>query len=477
MEGDHKTQLPASSIKHPSDGSTNSPVNLEISPDKMSAFITVLVPDPIPREDIELILREGNVVYGICDEIIDMAASGKFPGSRLLVAMGTPPVNGKDAVISYKCRSSNLTGRPVELSNGKIDYYDLDLIHCVEPGDVLAALEKATPGEPGSTVSGDIINPKPGQEIQMIAGKNVQLTDENCTALATGGGHLIVEGNKISVSPVYEVQGDVDFTTGKIKFNGSVVVKGNICEGFQVIADGNVIVTNIISGGFVECTGEVRVKNGIVGRNKSEIKAGGSVFTRFIENSIVSSGADVIVSEAIMHSKVNAAGNVTVAGKGVIVGGIVRAGEEINCKLVGSNLATVTELEAGTTPELKQEYSRLTKEKQAKEADFNKGTQALKYLKGIKESMGKLTSEQMNILLKVNNSQINLRQDIETLTVGIQRLEHFITGSEHGRIKVEGTVHPGVKITIGTACSYIRDEYSFASFTKDGGEIRVSPFK
>lgn len=455
----------------------NSPVKLEISPDKMNGFITVAEPVSIPREEIELALREGNVVYGICDEVIDMAASGKFPGCRLLVAEGKPPQNGKDAAISYKCLFSNLTGKPVELGNGKIDYYDLDLIHCVEPGDVLAVLEKATPGEPGLNVNGEPVTAKPGKEIQMIAGKNVELTDDDATAVATCGGQLIVEGNKINVSPVYEVQGDVDFATGKIKFNGSVVVKGNICEGFQVIADGNVTVTNIISGGFVECNGEVKVKNGIVGKNKSEIKARGSVITRFIENSVVSSGADVIVSEAIMHSKVNAAATVKVGGKGVIVGGVVRAGEEINCKIVGSNLATVTELEAGTSPELRQEYNRLINEKQAKQADFDKGSQALKYLKGIKDIIGNLTSEQMNILLKVNNSQINLRKELENLDTGIQRIEHLITNSEHGRIKVEGTVHPGVKITIGTACSHIRDEYSFVTFTKDGGNIRISPFK
>lgn len=55
-----------------------------------------------------------------------------------------------------------------------------------------------------------------------------------------------------------------------------------------------------------------------------------------------------------MHSKLFAGENITVnEKKGLLVGGIARAGKKIEANIVGSSLATLTYLEAGVDPELK----------------------------------------------------------------------------------------------------------------------------
>lgn len=453
---------------------------LKISPNKMEAYITVYPPlgngKPLTRQALEVVLREGNVVFGINNEIIDLAVSKQRVNFQL-VAKGINPVNGQRATIEYKCQSSTILGKPTEMDNGKIDYYELDLIHNVEPGEVLAVKIAATQGIQGSTVTGEIIPPKPGKDVQLVAGKNVELLENGFVARSTERGHAIIAGNKISVSTVYEINGDVDFNTGNIDFNGSVIVKGAVTEGFRVVADGNVDVLNIIAGGVVECTGNIKVKNGIVGRNKSIVKAGGNVVTRFVENSIVESGGDVLIGEAIMHSKVSAKLSVVVGGKGVIVGGTVRAGEEISCKIVGSSLATATELEAGVNPELRNEYNRLTKEKQVKESDYIKAEQATKLLKQLLDAKGELPPEQMAVFTRVSRTVEQLGLELEEIKIAIENVEASILQSERGRLLVQGIVHPGVKITIGTAVMHIRDDYSYVSFTKDGSDIQISPYK
>ncbi|MHB9093062.1 MAG: DUF342 domain-containing protein, partial [Eubacteriales bacterium] len=314
-------------------------VNLELNNTKMEAYLRVSPPEggqPVTRQDIENALKEKNVIYGINDDIIDRAVNMQMVSEPLVIARGAAPIDGENARIDFKFTTDVLPGKPTEMVDGRVDYYSLNLIQNVEQGEVLAVKIPAGQGTPGRLVTGEEVPAKPGKDIQLSIGKNVELRENNSVAVSTANGHVLLSGNKINVSNVYEVKGDVDFNTGNIEFNGTVIVKGSVREGFKVIAEGDVEVMNTIADGVVECTGNLKVKNGIVGRTKSKIKAGESVFTRFIENSSVESGGDIVVGEAIMHSKVSAKKSIVVGGKGVIVGGISRAGEEINCKIVGS---------------------------------------------------------------------------------------------------------------------------------------------
>ncbi|MBU7008295.1 FapA family protein [Phosphitispora fastidiosa] len=453
---------------------------VEISKNKMEAYLTVYPHrgrgKPVTREDIQKALKDNHVVYGVMEYIIDSALQFGQVGEVLTVAAGSEPVDGESAVIEYKINPAN-PGKPEELMDGRVDFYNLHLIQNVEPGEVLAVKKPAQPGTPGHTVTGEELPPKPGKDVQLAIGKNVELTDDNNTAVAAAKGHVVIAGNKISVSGIYEINGDVDFNTGNVEFSGTVVVKGSIREGFKVVADGDVEVMGNISDGIVECTGALKVKNGIVGRSKSRIKAGGSVFTRFIENTVLDSGMDVIIGEAIMHSRVHARKSVVVAGKGVIVGGLIRAGEEINCKNVGSPMATATELETGVNPDLRRRYSFLLKEKQAKEVDLDKAEKAVKLLKYLEQTQGTLPEDKKAILARVAKVQGELIRELEELKNCLVDIEAQIQQSERGRIKVHGVMHPGVKVTIGSATMQAYDDLPFVTLTNVMGEIKINPYK
>src|SRR5690606_8653815 len=128
----------------------------------------------------------------------------------------------------------------------------------------------------------------------------------------------------------------VDNKVGNIDFNGSVMVRGNVLNGFRIKASGDVEVKGIVEGGYIENTGDVIVKQGIQGYNRLTINTKGSVTTKFVENAVLNVGGNV-TPEAIMHSEVSSKGNVTVLGKrGLIVGGICRARKEIRANIIGS---------------------------------------------------------------------------------------------------------------------------------------------
>lgn len=453
-------------------------VKVELSKNKMEAYLTVYPPRggaPLTRGAIENALKEMNVVYGVKAEVIERALHMRQAGEALTVAQGSSPVDGKNAGIEYKFNTDVMRGKPTQTKDGRADFYNLNLVENIEPGQVLAVKIPATRGTPGYTVTGEEIPAKPGKDILIPIGKNVELRDDGNSVVSTVKGHVSILGNKISVSTVYEVNGDVYFNTGNIEFNGSVVVKGSIREGFRVTAQGDVEVMNTISDGIVECTGSLKVKNGILGK-KSQIKAGGNVLTRFIENSVVASGGEVVVGEAIMHSRVSAVKSVVVGGKGVIVGGLVRAGEEISCKIAGSPLATVTELEAGIKPELRMELSRLVRERQVKEADYEKAEKAVKLLNYLQQTQGELPPDKMAILVRVSKVQTQLAEDLEQLDESISSIAQQIEQTQRGRILVQGVIHSGVRVVIGSAFMHIQDDYTFACLKKVGEDIRISSY-
>lgn len=451
---------------------------IEVSNDKMEAYLRVNPPAEggkgVTREDIEKALKEKNIVYGIIDEIIDSALENT--DHKFMVAKGQHAVDGKDASIIYKVKVNKEIGKPLELLDGRVDFYNLHLVQNVEPGDVLAVKQQAQPGRNGRTVMGEPIPAKMGKDINIIKGMNVELVDNGKTAVATQPGHVAIKNNRISVSTVYVVDGDVNFSTGNIEFAGTVIVKGSINEGFKVVAEGDVEVMNIIADGIVECSGDLKVKNGILGRKGSSIKAGGSIFTKFIENSVVDSGGNVIVNDAIMHSRVWAKGIIVVSGKGVIVGGQVRAGEEITCKIVGSSLGTSTELEAGVNPQLRQEYGELISKQAEKKENIDKAEKAQRLLNQLVETQQKFPPKQQLVLEKISETLVQLYQERECLALEIADSESRIQQSEKGRVNVQKTLHPGVKISIGSGLMYIRDTYSFVTLHKVGPDIKVSPF-
>lgn len=185
-----------------------------------------------------------------------------------------------------------------------------------------------------------------------------------------------------------------------------------------------------------------------------------------------------MVGEGIMHSDVNAKGSIEVGGKkGVIVGGVVRAGDDITAKIIGSSYATATEIEVGVNPELRNQYDDLCADLTNKEVDLDKAQKAVKLLKHLQDQMGDLPDDKKAMLVKLTRTQFFLMRELEQSSQKKNEIEAVLEGTDRGRVLVSGVIHPGVKVSIGKAVLYVRDEMQFACLTRDGDQIKVSPFK
>ncbi|BBB93157.1 MAG TPA: FapA family protein [Methylomusa anaerophila] len=450
-------------------------IEVVVSRDRMEASLNIVIPKGCRRqvsmEEVMEKIQKAGVVFGIDQAIIQRAF--EKPGVMVVFAQGKKQENGTNASIKYAIDFEN-KGRPVELEDGRVDYKNLNMFITVEKDQLLAAKIPATPGESGTDVLGNEVVAKPGKDVVLPLGKNVVAIDKY-SIVAGQAGQVVVQGNKIHVIPVIEIKEDVDLSTGNVEFVGSVVIRGSVQTGFSVKAEGDVEIGGNVCGGIVEGK-NIIIRMGIQGMNRGYVKAGENVVAKFAENATIIAGKDAIVDDVVLHSRISAGKHVTVLGKrGLIVGGHVSAGEEIKAKVVGTNLATNTDLEVGVNPALREEYQQIRKEVKKVELSLEQTQKALNLLRSMNQAT--LPPDKREMLLKLTKAQFHLMGQLETMRNRITEIELQLEEMRHGRIKVADSVFPGVKVVVGTLVKPIRELVKFASFYAEDGEVKVGSYQ
>ena len=420
------------------------------------------------------ILRREGIVYGIDHDAIEKMLDREKYYEEIPIAHGMPPQRGRDAELIYNV-DFNRDAKPRILEDGSVDYRHLDLITKVSKGQVLVTLIPATEGIPGKTVLGKTVEARPGRRLRLPRGKNVILSEDGLGLLSAIDGKAEMIDGRINVYAVYEVMGDVDNSTGNIDFMGNVIVSGNVLTGFEVKSGGYIEVRGVVEGANLFAQGDVVLKQGMQGMGKGCIQSQGNVVARFIENGTVTAKVDV-TAEAILHSSINCGGKVEVVGRrGLIAGGSVCAGTYVTANAIGSPMATITELEVGASPILREEYSQLVKEMDEISQELKKADQVLALLRKM-ESQGRLSPDKSNLRLKSIKTKLKCNQRIPPLKARIAELEAIFRGVSRGRINVRNTIYAGVKITIGSNVLYIKDEEKHVTFRREHGDIVRTSF-
>jgi len=457
-------------------------LTVDIVDQDMKAIMTVSQPGPggpdLTREDIQGMLTSQGVVHGIQQEVIQEFLDYPRYNEKVVVASGTPPVNGQDAKIVY---NFTIDHSKVQLKekDGRVDFKDLDLVDNVEAGQILARKVPREEGQDGSTVTGRVLPAKAGRDVEIGVGKNIRIAEDGITALATINGQAILTAGKINVEPIYTVPGDVNFKTGNILFLGTVMVKGNVEDGFSVKAAGNIEVMGSVGKCELDAEGDIVVHQGILGKNSGRVRAGSNIVAKFIEHSRVEAENSVIVSDGIIHSSVDANRRIICQGKRAsIVGGKIRATEEINAKTFGSVAGTETVLEVGFDPKRKEQLAVLTGKKETIEKKLEELERNIKTLETLKKVQRNFNEEKQKDLQELSDQRSALLTELTDLNREIQEITSYLTALKAvGRISASDRVYPGVKLFIKNESLTIRNEFRKVSFVLEGQEIRMTKYE
>ncbi|MDI6791659.1 MAG: FapA family protein [bacterium] len=459
-------------------------VKLEVAKDKMAASITLTnhKDGMLPRLEVEEIkdfLLRGGVVYGIDEEAIAGALSEGIVDKPIQVAKGVQPTSGKDTVIEVKFKKDRTGLVQKADGNGKVDYRELGLIVNVSPGEVLAVKTPAVKGIPGKTVTGDEVRAKEGKDIPMPAGKNTLLSEDGLELTAASPGNVVWTGSHIAVDTTYEVKGDVDMTVGNIDFVGDVVISGAVREGFVVKAGESIDIAGTVERATLSAGKDIRIQRGIVGCGEGSIYAGGNITATFIEMGNIEARGDVVVTEDIMHSNIDAGGSVfCFSGKrGRIMGGRIRAGGEVCAKRIGSWVEVPTEIESGIDPRVRQELMNLEEKVEKEKHDFDQLKLSIKTLSDQKKKAGALAADKEEALLQHLQTQNELMASLREDTIKISTLKEKLAESTGGKISVAEILYPGVKLWIKNTPMRVEVEYRYCALVERANKISFRTYE
>ncbi|MGM0410590.1 MAG: flagellar assembly protein A [Bacillota bacterium] len=262
-------------------------LNLEINADKTKAFLkiniraeqklklkdiapankltiqTKVISETYPevkKEEIEKLLNDYNICYGIKkDKINEIVNKKRNYENKYLIAEGKKAIKGKDAKI---IKTKSFKEHKEKTFN---------TIESFEAGEVICFKKEAIPGKKGINIFNEEIPPPPVRNITLKAGDNVEIEDNNKKAVALKGGQpKIIEHKNTAIIKIvqqYVIDGDIDKNTGNIKYEGDLLVNGDIKDYFNVKVGHDLKVTGNIANTEVKTNGNVYIKNNIISSN------------------------------------------------------------------------------------------------------------------------------------------------------------------------------------------------------------------
>ena len=458
-------------------------IGVEVSKDEMRGSIVVSPPSMSGSEASFDMIKRAILQQGVVEACIDENKIKEFVDNPVYnnpfdVAFAIEPVDGHDAYISYNFETDPKKLKAQVDDEGKVDYKKLNNIQNVIADQPLAQKIPAERGKGGKTLFGRYLEAKNGKDIQIQLGANVKLDRDGVTIKAEIDGEVMLVNGKVTVEPVKYLDA-VNVKTGDVKFVGTVVIKGNVQEGYKVEAT-NIEVNGIVDKSRLEATGNIIVRQGVFGKGEGYIKAGKSLWAKFINDTTVEVEENVIVNDSIVNSNVTAMKNIVLRGKKAqIIGGHLMATEEICARKVGSpGGGTETILEVGVDPRAKKRLEELQNMQAKATKEYENCDLDIQTLEQQKKLRKKLPQEKEEKLKTLKERCEQISEELEKMTDEINKIqEHLRDLKAIGKVKVEGDVYAGVKIYIRDVLDEVKIDTKGVTFYYDKAFSKRGPYE
>ena len=459
-------------------------MSVEISEDEMKAYLFVSPPGQggadLSADVIITFLSNNRVVSGINENLVKQFQDSPVYKEKYLVAEGAVPQKGDDAKILYNFETDNTKARLKETKSGQINFKELNLIQNVVEGQPLAQKIPAQEGKSGKTVTGKYLAAAAGKDIPIPLGKNTRLAEDQLTVVAETNGQVLLVKNQINVEPVMTIEGNVSIKTGNIMFLGTVYVKGSVDDGFSIKASGNIEVKGTVGKAALDAEGDIVVSQGVVGKEGGYIRAGKSIWAKFIQNvAEVDAGDSVIVSDGIIGSKISANYKVICSGKRAdIIGSEVTALEGVYARNLGSPAAgSDTIVSVGFDPHRKARLTIL----ESSLAEAEKQLAGLKLditsLENQKKVMKELPEEKTALLKQKREERYVCEMEMKEMRTEADKIQHYLaTLQVEGVVSVSGNVYTGVRVIIKDIIEDVRVDSKATTFFLQNGLVRYGPY-
>ncbi len=216
-----------------------------------------------------------------------------------IVAEGKKPINGKDGEIVFKTDISE-RARYVgckDDENGSIDYKSSIGISTVAEGDCICVITPPTRGIDGYDTGGKLIPAANGKPAKLILGSGVEFSPDGTKVYSLIKGRPLYSNRKLTVSPIYEIFGDVCYETGNVNFDGHVYISGSVADDFTVEAR-SIEIRGCVGNSKIKCSEDLLIAGGINGRSCGDIFCQGNATIKYIND------AKITISPSVRRSSI-----------------------------------------------------------------------------------------------------------------------------------------------------------------------------
>jgi uncharacterized protein (DUF342 family) len=462
---------------------------ITLADDLMTAYLNLSPPEGGQAVSKAMILeniQDLGITTGLQESEIDMALQ-IGDAHDVLIAQGQEPEHGQDGYFENLIPDAK-DRRPRIDADGIAHYHDIGELVTVKADDALMRRIPATKGNPGVNIKGQVVPADPGHDMMFapnLAGTKISPDDPNLLLAAINGQTILVDNGAIVEKTL--VVNNVDLSTGNVKFDGTVIVKGDITTGLNVKTTGDVYVHGMVEeASCIEAGGDIEITQGVIGRGSIKedngqpgkgivvLRCRGTLSAKFIENCVAISGKDIIVTELIAHSDVTGKYHVIVgqknARRGQIMGGITRADRLVQAQTIGTQGGNHTKVEVGPIQKYENridEIEILLKAKYAERTNIEKVfAQAFKAQKANYDSLPPS-------LHKLQQTLNRLATEINALNRQKTHCEEYMETLRNAKIQVNKQVLNAVEFLICDTPRKFNLEHVGGTFTFDGKESKV----
>lgn len=420
---------------------------------QMAAWLLVYPPvgqgREVSRDMLVQALEQHEVGFGVDTAVLDHLPTDANRYFHLFFAAeGSPAVHGKDGYTIDRFPRKKQREMKVNEA-GQVDYSELNLVNNADQGDVICQIVEPTEGVAGRDIFNHVLPAKDGKKVTVPKGRNTTLSEDGTALIATKPGHVEFDGRNFQVKPVMDIGKNVDYSTGNINFLGDIHIRGDVCSGFTVRAMGNITVDGVVEASTIEAGGDLIVVKGVKGNNQAVIKACGSIYAKYLESTVVCAKEE-LQTDCIINCNVYSDGQVQAcSGRGIIIGGKIRAAGEVKANIVGSKSECLTSVILGGRPSDDFEYENLLREIEELELEYEE-------IEKQPDSPAKVRNLPM-IRMKLSVNRTKLKQ-FETYIQEAKEPHQDQEEIQDGRRLVCGIAYPGTEVTIGDVTQRLEHE-------------------
>lgn len=417
-------------------------INISLSPDEMEAYLQIDKKNVPGRINIIIALTDKGIKNGIDFEMVDAVSKGEIDQSSVIIAKGTPCIDGKDGWYEFYFQTKSDNYEEL-LEQDKIKFSQIEWFEIVNKDQQLAYYHKSIPGKDGTTVTGKKVYAKRCKELPLLSGTGIKKQKDNVTYIANQNGVIMLDGYTLKVTPLLKLK-EVAAST-EINFTGNVIIEGNVKSGAKIHATEDVLIKGTVESAQINTEGNLILQKEFIGYKDATIRAKKNVFGPDFEL------VEIYASQKIIGNKFKncilyAQGQVKTVGQdGMITGGSICAENGIKTVNLGTQERIPTFIKIGKIERFKQRENNYN-------SIIRDVSQELFTLQNaLKEFQKRFSPElrnKMEMYLKIENAIYTKEREMENILRQKHDLLEEIQKSETACVEITNILYEGVTVEI-----------------------------